>query len=769
MTPRFIRLSVLTGALMIQAPRTFAQTAAPAPLSVTVDGRAVNFGGAAPTQVGGRTLVPLRAIFEALGAQVEFSNGAIRARRAGTDLQLQIGSSSASVNGAIRTLEVPPQSVFGRTLVPLRFVGEAFGAGVQFNAGSGVIAITSPASSGGGNLGSGSGQGSGGSGIGSPAPLPAYTAPNAGTVVNGTLVKIDLNAPATLVLSQNGALKTYQLGENPLALRQISLAPSPTATPVRQNASQVNLSSFAAGDAVRISLDNANRVTQITSNPTVLAAKIQFAGGNQIILDDERDTTLTIGPNLRFVDPTGRVSNLATGLAPGQTIGLFISRDTKTIYQVSAFAPDFTPSNGVGNGAATPDPLTGPTTLPGAGTPQIQLVSHSATRPIKATNRLTVTVRATPGLRASFSVGQKIRDVALAEDAARPGVYSAVYTVKAGDDVLEGRVTARVLTAGGAEFLAQSEAPITIDTVAPRLVGTFPAGGAQIAVAQPNIAVFADDLGGSGLASAQLDLVQNGDAANPTRLTTTVAPPTSVSAVAPAPLSGQITVKGRIFDAAGNALSVNFAFSVAGAGAGQITSFAHGANRALGAGDDVPLALLAPPAGRASFDVLSGARTIARDVPLVETDAGEYRANYRVPATATGQLRFVGKFTGAGGQSSQLEATTRVQIAGLPTKLTVQSPAEGDRVTSPLIVRGQASPGATVDVALRAEGTQFFILEYKQEIGVQQVRADTNGNWTTTFDLPALRNISGLKFVVTATQTDAADQTSDPVSVSVTR
>lgn len=749
---------ILAGALLLSFSTAPSTARAQAPLTVTVDGRPVDFGGAAPTQIGGRTLVPLRAIFEALGAQVDFSNGAIRARRGATNLSLALGSTAASVNGVPRTLEVPAQSVFGRTLVPLRFVGEALGAGVQFDSVTNQISITSPNA--GADLGSGSGTG---------LPNEPYTVPGAGAAVSGTLVKIDLTAPATITISQNGALKTYPLVQNPLALRQNSLAASASVAPVAQRARQIQLSGVSPAESLRLSLDNAGRVTKIIATATVIAARVQFAGEDQIILDDDRDTTLTLGPDIRFIDAQGRASNDASSLAPGQSVGLFISRDTKAIYQVSAFAPDFTASNiGVGNGAS--DPLTGGVTLPTAGTPQIQLVSHSAKAPLRAGSRLDVSVRATPGLRAAFSLGAKVQNVALTESPTQPGVYLGSYTVKAGDDVLGGRVSARVLAASGAEFLAQGEVPVTLDTVAPRLVGTFPANGVQISVAQPNIAIFADDLGGSGLARAALTLTQ-GDAVNAVAipLTATVAPPTSVNAVAPQELEGLVTVKGRILDKAGNALAVNFSFTVINAGAGDISSFSHGASRALGAGDDVPLVLLAPPAGRASFDVISGTKTIARDVPLVEVEEGKYRATYRVPASAVGNLRFIGKFSGGDGQTSQLEATTKVQIAGLPTQLTVQSPSEGDKVTSPLTVRGQASPGATVDVSLRAEGTQFFILEYKQELGVKQVRADANGNWTTSLELPALRNVSGLKFTISATQTDAAGKTSEPVEVTVTR
>jgi hypothetical protein len=749
--PRFLSgPQLIAGALFLSlAGPTHAQT----PITVTVDGKPVNFGGAAPAQVGGRTLVPLRAIFEALGAQVEFNSGVIRAKRGDTNLQLILGSPQASVNGVARALEVPPQSVFGRTLVPLRFVGEAFGAGVAFNADTSTISITSP--SGGGSAGN---------------PDAPYTVPGAGQTVSGTLVKIDVTAPATVTVSEGGALKTYALAPNVLALRQISLATSASATPVRQNARQIAVSSLASGDPVRLNLDSNGRVAQVTTSATVIAARVQFAGGNQIVLDDERDTTITIGPSIRFIDAAGRPAATVANLAPGQSIGLFLSRENRTIYQVSAYGPDFTPSTITpGGGAGNPDPLPG-SGLPQTGGPQIQLVTHNAHTPLKAGTSLEVEVRATRGLRASFSLGTKIQNLPMTESATQPGVYNGTYQVRPGDDILESRVSARVVAGSGVEDFAQSADTATIDTIAPRLVGTFPANGAQIAVAQPNIAIFADDLGGSGLGTATVDLV-TGPTGRPvtTRIPATVAPPTSINAVAPAPLSGQVGVRAVVSDRAGNTLNVSFNFTVV-TGGGSITGFAHGANRAIQAGDDVPLVLSAQPAGRATFDVLNrGGQTIARDVPLIEVEPGKYRATYRTPATASGQLRFVGKFTGTDGASSQLETTTRVTVTGAPTRLTVQTPTDGSTVTSPLTVKGQAAPGATIDIGLRAEGIQFFILEYKQDLGVQQVRADANGNWTAKLDLPALRNVSGLKFIISASQTDAAGKASEPVVVTVTR
>lgn len=96
--------------------------------------------------VGGRTLVPLRAIFEALGAEVEW-DGATRTASAtwdGGSLSLPVGASQATVNGQTVQLDVPAQLIDGRTMVPLRFVGGAMGALVGWYANSRVITINQP-------------------------------------------------------------------------------------------------------------------------------------------------------------------------------------------------------------------------------------------------------------------------------------------------------------------------------------------------------------------------------------------------------------------------------------------------------------------------------------------------------------------------------------------------------------------------------------------------------------------------------------------------
>jgi cytochrome c-type biogenesis protein CcmE len=115
------------------------------PIRVALNGQYINFGNVPPQSVGGRVLVPLRGVFESLGATVNYDAATrmIYANSGGREIQLRLGSSQAVVNGQTQYLDVPAQSRLGRTLVPLRFVSEALGATVQWNGPQQTVYITS--------------------------------------------------------------------------------------------------------------------------------------------------------------------------------------------------------------------------------------------------------------------------------------------------------------------------------------------------------------------------------------------------------------------------------------------------------------------------------------------------------------------------------------------------------------------------------------------------------------------------------------------------
>lgn len=112
-------------------------------VSLVINGEALNFD-VPPVIENGRTLVPLRAIFEALEAEVEWLNDTreIVSQFQGKEIRLQINNKQANNKGVMTTLDVPPMLIEGRTLVPLRFVSESMGADVVWDDATKTITIT---------------------------------------------------------------------------------------------------------------------------------------------------------------------------------------------------------------------------------------------------------------------------------------------------------------------------------------------------------------------------------------------------------------------------------------------------------------------------------------------------------------------------------------------------------------------------------------------------------------------------------------------------
>jgi Leucine-rich repeat (LRR) protein len=98
----------------------------------------------APQVVDGRILISLRELFETLGAKVDWNpkNSQINATKGNRTVVLKIGSKNAKINGALKTLDVEPQLFNEKTYVPVRFVSEALGAEVKWDALSSSVYIS---------------------------------------------------------------------------------------------------------------------------------------------------------------------------------------------------------------------------------------------------------------------------------------------------------------------------------------------------------------------------------------------------------------------------------------------------------------------------------------------------------------------------------------------------------------------------------------------------------------------------------------------------
>lgn len=172
---RFVLIMLLMLALL---PATISSAAAPP--RIVIDGQELPLPpGREPVLEDGRTLVPLRAIFEALGAEVSWDGetGTVTAVKGTTTVTIQIGSYVGWVGDTKVGLEVPPRILEGSTYVPLRFVSESFGAAVAWDGATRTISIT-------------------------PAPL-ADTVPVV-RVENGPLKHVTYGPGATVQMAEEG-------------------------------------------------------------------------------------------------------------------------------------------------------------------------------------------------------------------------------------------------------------------------------------------------------------------------------------------------------------------------------------------------------------------------------------------------------------------------------------------------------------------------------------------------------------------------------------
>lgn len=100
----------------------------------------------APMIAEDRTMIPVRALFEDMGAKVGWNEEfrQVEVLYKDINIKMTVDSKTAVVNNKAVGLDVPPTIISERTMIPLRFVGEAIGAKVLWDGDTRRIDITSP-------------------------------------------------------------------------------------------------------------------------------------------------------------------------------------------------------------------------------------------------------------------------------------------------------------------------------------------------------------------------------------------------------------------------------------------------------------------------------------------------------------------------------------------------------------------------------------------------------------------------------------------------
>ncbi|HEV8339161.1 MAG TPA: copper amine oxidase N-terminal domain-containing protein [bacterium] len=720
------RLSIilLTAALaagVIPAPAAAQST------RIIIDGSPVFFDQP-PAVIGGRVLVPLRGVFERLGAFVQWDqqSNTVTAVRGDTQVMLVIGSRQATVNGRALILDVPALIVGGRTLVPLRFVSEAMGARVDWDAGSRTVFITS-------------------STVGQPPfpqqppppfpPLPRPTItpqppPPQAAVVEGTVVRVEASGQRIHVQRAN-LIHTFLVTPD-TAITRIDVDTN--------RGGSISLSEVRSGDFVRVTADTASRAILIRVMVREVNGRIDALTTRAIVLTNGQ--TFVLSDDVRFSADGREVPREA--LRAGMEVTLRINPQTQEVTEVAARGQVALPA---------------PTLTPPATAVRISFFTHSADEPVRAGQTITVTLRGNSGGTAAFDIFGVVSGVEMRE--IEPGVYRGAYVVRPGDNVVGAAVFGHLRLGNQQAPIVQAGNPVTIDSLPPVIIQRFPQGLSTVTNTRPNILVTYNDRGGSGIRTEAVRLFVNG-------VDVTARATVSETAVAynpPETLSGQVRVRLVLVDRAGNRLDDDWPFTIATVQGSLINSVTVNPTTPLSAGQVLTVTVTGQPGAVATFSIegVIGAQNVA--MTEAPNQPGAYFGSYTVRAGENVQNAKITVTLTRGGLTSRSEASARLTIvtAGVAPP-TITSPAAGSTVGQPIVIRGKAPSVHQVIVRVDYRGS-VLLFNLQGTYGQVATTSDGNGNWQVTIN-QSIR-VQGAELTIIAWAVDAAGRRSEPTVIRV--
>ena len=418
-------------------------------------GDVVSFAGQQPVQRLGNVLVPLRGVFEKLGASVAYDGATktILAIKGSTSVTLQIGASSAQVNGQTRALTLPAQSVNGTTLVPLRFVSEALGAEVKWSAASRTVVIATN-----GNNGS----------------VPANpTTPGAGAV---EITSLTHNATRALRAGDNITV-TLQGTPGAVASLNVPGIEAARSVPLTETTPGTYVGTFTVPGGINV--QGASLLATLKKGGAVSPT---FQSGQPLSVD-------TVGPTLASLSPApnsalapgrpliyGTLSDAGTGIASGGTRLLVNGKDVTEQATITeaffSYRPDADLPNGKNTAVAVVRDDAGNETrrewsftISPAEALITDITFNPDTKTLEPGDELTVKLTAQAGGKARFAIGGAVTDRPLSEESS--GVYIGRYTVKKGDSLAQAPITVTFTSASGKTVTQSAGQSLTIAAGAP--------------------------------------------------------------------------------------------------------------------------------------------------------------------------------------------------------------------------------------------------------------------------------------------------------------
>jgi hypothetical protein len=726
-----------------------AQTGALAEITVVVNGRTLP-SYPPGIQRSGRTLLPMRTVFEALGAEVKWEAVTQTAMgvRGPVTVRMSINQNTAFINQRPVTLDVPPLLIGGSTYMPVRFPAEAFGADVLWEGAIQRVTITLPP-------------------LGAtqpitppeptpiqptppsppepeplpePAPVPQpepAARPQPGTVTG--LVSAARGARVALQIDQE--LQVYNVTADSILLRQ---------------GRQVAVEDLRVGDLAEVRHDGIGNAIVVRASYDTLEGIVLAKVPNQLLVDS-RAQPLQIQPEVEVTTSTGEAAPYAD-IATQDRVSLRLTPNTNNVYGIIVQRPEPTPDRPTEQPPSQPPPR--------RGVVEIDQFYHNAEKPLKAGDLIRVTLEGTARGTAWFDIGDVAQRLELDEANRRPGRYDAEYRIPEGMNALGVPLIGYLEVEGRAADPAQSSDAITIDTIPPQVTIFGPGQDERTSNRQPNIALLIADENGVGLdydRSTVACRVNDGD--HPLQLTRQG----QLLSAVPDPLpDGTVRILVQAYDKAGNKTEDMRRFIVGSAQPGAETlSVSHDAAGVLIPGEVLTVTATGPARGQATFDIGNW----RRDQRMTEVlgELGTYRGTFRVPELWWDREEpVIAHLIAQGRQALAAQATTPVRM-GPQRQLEprIVSPVADANVGQEVVVEGHTQPHSEVAIVITWSGRTLF-MEQTGQVTELQVTADQTGHFKTdpiSLRVQSLFPVKNVRYTLTCVVANPRGEESEPVTV----
>jgi len=496
-----ILLTALIGGLPALA-KTKHPAPAPSPIAVSINGASLSIEPP-PRFVGGRLLVPVRRILDALGLPFDRRGKTITTQAGDRTITLTAGSDRAAVNDELIILDSAPVELRGVLYAPLRFFSAGLGARAQYDSRGRKVEILS----------------------GSVGHSSVVTTAGGGREYLGIVQAVDNDStPPSITVTSGASVKTVPITSGARVF--VTDVVANTTVPGTLEAVHV-------GDYAKILVRNNGSVDRVIDSFASSQGKIAALSGDTILLSDGHVIVPTGVTALSLNGDGAKVSDLHVG----DDVSVRYNLDTSEAREIIATR----------RAVGTPPP---------AGSIAIESIEPSSNRPLRQGDAFSVLLKGTPGGQATYDVGAYFTDLPMVQTS--PGVYTARYTIPRGANFSAAPIFGHLTVRNTSAPRAQSVEEISASSLPPGISESAPDQGQVVNNSLPSIyATFVANAVPVNPSSIELIINGHDVTASATRTAQFIEyHPFSTYA------DGPVRVTVRVADLAGNSASKSWAFTI---------------------------------------------------------------------------------------------------------------------------------------------------------------------------------------------------------------